>query len=226
MRDQSVTGLALQASPGLRVTGTITITGETVMNPSRLIIVARSLDGWDLDGVPVGWADRDGNFASPALPAGRYLISASSRELFVESMVVRGADVTDLGVELANADMSGAAITLTTLRGEITGRVTDDTGKPRADANILCVRQDSNWLAAPASAGLGFGAYRIRPGPSGDYSVSLGAGSYAVMAVVGDIPLDFGDKDFLRSLLPKAVFISLPRGRKVIQNLEVQVYRK
>lgn len=225
VRDEPLTKLALQTSPGLRVTGKLSVTGELVLDRSRLVVEARSLDGWNLSDLPVGWSDTDGNFASPAMPAGRYVVSVSSRELRVESMILRQQDVTDLGIELTTTDVSGAAMTLTTLLGEITGRVTDNAGKARADANILCVRQDSNWLDASGPA-VGLGAFRVRTDALGQYTLSLGAGSYAVMALVGDMPLDFHDKDFLRSMLPKAVTLSVPRGRRVIQNLEVQTIRK
>lgn len=209
-----VTGLVVHALDGARVTGRIAVSEELRnLDISQGWIAVRSLDGWEIDRLPVARVTRDGAFQSAALPPGRYVIEPRSAGnlWFSESAILNGRDTLATGVNIGRENIGGLAVTLTSVQAQLSGAVTDNAGKAVAGAHVVYLRKDGAWMAG--SAGL--------PGPevgfqrtsrSGLYELRLNAGTYLVAAVVGEFPQNWGDVAFLRSMAPGATEVKVSRG--------------
>jgi hypothetical protein len=226
VRDTSITDLIIQARTGARVLGKIELSPElATLNLSQVAITARPLDGWDLEGFPVGRVADDGTFASAALPAGKYMVLPNSPGAwFAESAVFQGMDVLGTGIEIGNSDAAGLMVTISSRKAQVTGKVTDSAGRVRPDAHVVFFRKGSRWLTSGLNMSPDIG--NIRTNRFGEYVVQLSAGEYFVTAITGDIPDAWRDLGFLQSLTPKATAIAVARGATRIENLQVQVLRK
>lgn len=226
--DKPLTELAIQARPGSRVLGKITLSPELAgLDLSGVSITARALDGWSLEGVPNGRVERDGTFSSAALPPGKFLVLPDARDnyWFADSAVLVNKEVIATGFDVGTTEMSGLVVTLTRLGTRVAGTVVDTSGTVRPDAHVLYFRKDGNWLAGdPGLPGGEVG--NVRTDRFGAYELTLHAGEYFIVAVAGDIPEAWQDPVFLQSVIPFAAKVSLARGAAITQGLTVRVLRK
>jgi hypothetical protein len=157
----------------------------------------------------------DGTFTISGVPAGTYVIRASSS---MESALLNGQDLLDFPLVIeGDRDVSGIVITIGDRRGELSGRLTDATGAGAPDYTIVAAAADRRyWLP---------GSRRIvtaRPDLDGRYTLNgLPAGDYLVAAVT---ELETGqqfDPEFLDGLTKAAVRVTIARGGRQTQDLRI-----
>lgn len=166
---------------------------------------------------PQATVGSDGRFTLTGVSPGRYILRASGGLL--KSSMVAGQDTLDFPLDFTgDRDVTDAVLTMTDQFSELTGTLSDSSGKPAPDYMILVVSSDSRyWIP---------GARRVvmsRPGPDGRFVVrSLPAGAYMVAAV---LDLESGaqyDPEFLRTVARASVPVTITEGGKVAQDLRVK----
>ena len=137
----------------------------------------------------------------------------------MKSAVISGQDTLDFPLEFtAENDVTGAVLTVTDAPTELSGTLTDMTGKPVTDYQVIAVSMDNRYWT-PASRRV----VLARTGLDGRYSVrALPAGTYSVCVVTDIEPGAQYDPEFLKSILPASVPVTISDGGKVVQDLRVR----
>ena len=160
----------------------------------------------------------DGQFTFTGVGPGTYILRVTSSGT-MKSAVISGQDTLDFPLEFtAENDVTGAVLTVTDAPTELSGTLTDMTGKPVTDYQVLAVATDNRYWT-PASRRV----VLARTGLDGRYSVrALPAGTYSVCVVTDIEPGAQYDPEFLKSILPASVPVTISDGGKVVQDLRVR----
>jgi hypothetical protein len=163
--------------------------------------------GIDSGGAPLP-VKEDFSFDLKTTP-GQMAIRAVASGWQVKAIRVNGREVTDEGLDVGVQGASGVEIEMTNQLQEVSGLVTDGTGKPVTDYVVLLFAQDrSRWSAA-------YNRYTAaaRPGGDGRFKVStLPPGSYYAIAIDRTDAVEGQDPELLDRLVPQASTISLAPG--------------
>jgi protocatechuate 3,4-dioxygenase beta subunit len=185
----TASGLAGQRAPArdpasaVSVVGTASITGRVVTDeaPERPIRRATlRLGGADMRTSQTAITNDAGEFTFAALPAGRYLITATRPGFIPMSFGAKRAEGPGSAISLVDGQhVSGVRLAL--LRGAvITGTVRDERGNPSGSQDIIVMRYrfDATGRRTLMRTGLGAqqtddrGVYRIWGLPPGEYLVA------------------------------------------------------
>jgi hypothetical protein len=231
-----VSGVTLTLQPPLQLAGRVVAKGTSA---------APSLAGQRLQMRPLGLANSSGALAplvSPTTPTGeftvtnlvpgRYVIgntpffgaSTASVTWGLESVVVDGADVTDLPVTIAaDAMPKDVAITFGDQWQQLSGRLSDADGKAMTDYTVMVFPvNEAYWL---------HGSRRIvttQPGTDGRFALGgpgpslLPAGEYYLAAVTDVSKDEQYDPAFLHSILASSLKVTLAPGEKRTQDLAIR----
>ena len=143
----------------------------------NLRVMARPID---LEVQPIGGrfqpVAEDGSFEVAAI-AGNVLVRAVGMPpgWTLKSVEYNGLDITDAPMEFKGTEeASGVLVTLTSLRTEVTGSVSDDRGQPVKDYTAVVFSEDSvRWGAESRFIKVGRpdqdGRFKIDDLPPGDY---------------------------------------------------------
>jgi len=157
----------------------------------------------------------DGRFTLEGVPPGTYTLRVNGQ---MKSAIVDSQDTLDFPLVFAGErDVTGAVLTVSDTASEINGVISQATGEPALDYQIVTAATDSRfWMP---------GSRRIvvtRPMPNGQYTVrGLPEGQY-VIAAVSD--LEQGgqfDPEFLRAIQTAGIRVTLTEGGKAVQNIRV-----
>jgi hypothetical protein len=231
-----VSGVQLTLQPPLSMAGRVVAKGASAA-PSlagqrmqvRALNVSSTGGGLSPQVAPTS---ATGEFTVTNLVPGRYVIgstpffgaSAASVTWGLESVVVDGADVTDLPVTIASdAVPKDVVVTLGDQWQQLAGRLADAEGKAMTDYTVMVFPvNEAYWL---------HGSRRIitaQPGNDGRFTLGgpgpavLPAGEY-YLAAVTDVSRDEQyDPAFLQSIVPAAIRVTLAPGEKRTQNLAVR----
>lgn len=231
-----VTGVQLTLAPPLQMAGRVVAKGASAA-PSlagqrmqvRALNVSSTGGGLSPQVAPTS---ATGEFTVTNLVPGRYVIgstpffgaSAASVTWGLESVVVDGADVTDLPVTIAaGAVPKDVVVTLGDQWQQLSGRLGDAEGKAMTDYTVMVFPVDeAYWL---------HGTRRIitaQPGSDGGFTLGgpgpavLPAGEY-YLAALTDVSRDEQyDPAFLQSIIPAAIRVTLAPGEKRTQDLAVR----
>lgn len=231
-----VSGVQLTLQPPLSMSGRVVAKGATAA-PSlagqrmqvRALNVSSTGGGLSPQVAPTS---ATGEFTVTNLVPGRYVIgstpffgaSAASVTWGLESVVVDGADVTDLAVTIASdAVPKDVVVTFGDQWQQLSGRLGDAEGKAMTDYTVMVFPvNEAYWL---------HGTRRIitaQPGTDGRFTLGgpgpavLPAGEY-YLAAVTDVSRDEQyDPAFLQSIIPAAIRVTLAPGEKRTQNLAVR----
>lgn len=231
-----VTGVQLTLAPPLQVAGRIIAKGASQppsMTGQRLQVRSTSFSAAAGPLAPqVSPASATGEFTVSNLAPGRYVIgstpffgaSAASVTWGLESVVVDGADLTDLAATItADAVPKDVVITFGDQWQQLSGRLSDAEGKALTDYTVMVFPvNDAYWL---------HGTRRIitaQPGSDGRFTLGgpgpavLPAGDY-YLAALTDVSRDEQyDPAFLQSIIPAALRVTLAPGEKKAQDLAVR----
>jgi hypothetical protein len=132
--------------------------------------------------------------------------------------MVGGQETLDFPLDVTGErDITDAVLTVTDRTQELTGVLTDASGRPAVDYLILAVAADNRFWTP--------GSRRIvttRPDTSGRYSFrSLPPGEYLLATVTDLEPGGEYDPEFLKTLAGASVRVSLIEGGKTTQDIRV-----
>jgi hypothetical protein len=143
---------------------------------------------------------------------------AENQDWTLKAVLRNGIDVTDTPIDFVPGhDVDGFEIVFTRKRTEISGQITADRNVPETDATVIVFSEDpSRWgfatryvrTARPSQDG----RYNLRGMPPHDY----------LIVAVKDIEVgQWQDPEFLDSVRPHAVRLSLNEGETKVQDLKV-----
>lgn len=216
---QPVVGATLTLQPGRTVAGHVMFEMATPpdLTQPRFTATLNVPPGAQSTGAalsaPIG---PDGRFAITGVVPGKYILRAGGGVL--KSSIINGQDTLDVPLDFTGErDITDAMVTVTDKVTELSGTLTDATGKPAFDYSILAVSTDPRFWA-PGSRRIAIatlnleGTYTFRSLPPGDYMV----------AAISDLdPGGQYDHELLRSLAGASLRVTLTEGAKLSQNLRV-----
>lgn len=231
-----VTGVQLTLAPPLQMAGRVVAKGASPAPPiagQRMQVRALNVSATGGGLSPqVSPTSATGEFTVTNLVPGRYVIgstpffgaSAASVSWGLESVVVDGADLTDLAVTVAaDAVPKDVVITFGDQWQQLSGRLSDAEGKALTDYTVMVFPvNEAYWL---------HGTRRIitaQPGSDGRFTLGgpgpavLPAGEY-YLAALTDVSRDEQyDPAFLQSIIAAAIRVTLAPGEKRTQDLAVR----
>ena len=164
--------------------------------------------------LPTAAVGPDGRFTITGVSPGRYVLRGAGN---LKSAIVLGRDSLDFPFEVTgDRDITDAVLTVTDKFTDLSGTITDSTGKPAYDATVIAAAADPQYWTP--------GSRRIltsRPGPLGRYAFrNLPPGTY-YLAVVTDLdPGGQFDPELLKTLTA-GVRVTLTEGGKLLQDLRM-----
>jgi len=179
VRDRDVTGIQLNISPTVRVSGVVTIDGHSPGKTNVKVSVQaddamiRSPLYQGLAARAVAADEQDGSFMIPAVGMGHFQLQVAGRlpgELYVSDIRQGGRSVYDSGFDVTSEPLGTFQVAVKSGAGAAQGVVEDASGKPVADATVVLVpdsqhRQNrSMYRTAVSDASGHFTIQGIAPG--------------------------------------------------------------
>jgi len=225
--DRDVGGLVVTLRPGLRLSGHIVFDGDADKpTPEQLQQTTITLSPVATSPSVVSVAKRvesDGTFATNGYPPGRYLVSASPPSAVAgkwkfKSATQNGRIVSDDGLDLQSADVTGLVITFSDRLGELNGAVRSERGEPDQTGSVVVLPADSTaWKEGVINS------RRIRSArltTTGSFTFAdLPPGAYFVAALAGDLPENWQLAATLDAISRLATRVDVAGGAKVSQSL-------
>jgi hypothetical protein len=165
---------------------------------------------------PFGRQNPDGTSTLGAVLPGRYgLALAASPNLRLEKVMLRGEDLTDLPIEVGEADIPEVIVTMTSGAGaKISGTVPANSG----DNCVLLFPADRKLWVEPAAARRWYATLPVSRAGTFASDASLPAGEYLVVLVPDEQASDWQIRSELEKLAPRATRVSVAAGEiKVIE---------
>jgi Carboxypeptidase regulatory-like domain len=206
---------------GVSVSGRLIFNGSSLKPPADLSKIRVSLTAERSKtptlGVPAALTDDSGAFAFVGVTPGRYRLMAYAGGWEMLSAVVGGHDALDEAVEITKENVSGAEITFTDQKTEISGSLLDATGHPAPEYSIIAFPVDRTYWR-PLSRRI----QSVRPASDGHFLIrNLPPGEYQVAAVTDVQQGEWFDPSFLAELVGAAKRITLAAGEKRVQDLKI-----
>jgi hypothetical protein len=225
LSDQNITGIVLQFERGVTVTGRIVppagaaagavanvrlgatpVDSYASLVPTRVVATTRPNGTFVFDGVGPGkW-----RVTAASLPAGWSLRSA----------VLGERDTLDVPFEVRlGQPIAGLTVTTTDRPTELTGMVSDASGRPTSEYSMLAFSTDrALWTTAPRRVS---GAARLSS--DGRYRISgLPPGEYYLAAMTDFDPTQLDDPSFLESLISRAVKVVIGEGERKVSDYQIR----
>jgi hypothetical protein len=222
-----VSGLALSLQPGLTVAGRVAFDASTLQPPSldgvRVLLSPVLTTGQVSVGQLNVLTDAQGAFMLRGLMPGRYTVralpAATTKGWLLRSVVSRGRDIADVGLEVAaGTDASDLVATFTDRIGELTGVFQDASGRPAPEYTVVLFSTDRTLWRAPVRR-----VVWARPASDGRFTLrNLLAGDYFLAAAGGVEPGAVNDPEFLEQLAPGAIKVTLAEGEKQTQDIRIR----
>ncbi len=143
----------IRTQPPTVVSGKVMLDGETITAE----VAARLTLGASENAGPSGVSsvmnasfatpNADGSFAMLAIPGGRLLRARGLPSgAALKRVLVRGADVTDEGFDVASTPITDVVVELTSKPAVVSGRIADDHGAPMGGAGVIVYSTEpSRW---------------------------------------------------------------------------------
>jgi 5-hydroxyisourate hydrolase-like protein (transthyretin family) len=219
---QSTINVSLTLQPGRSISGMVMF--DTVSQPNlaqKQITVnvnpAPSAQMMPMfSGPPQAPVGADGRFTLAGVIPGKYVLRASA--FFTKSAMVGGEDLLDFPLDFTGEhDVSDVVITVTDRPTELSGVLTDASGKPATDYTVLLASRDSRYWTP--------GSRRIvtsRAGPDGRYTFrSMPPGDYLLAALTDLEPGSQYDPEVLKSLVGASMNVKVNEGAKQTQDIRL-----
>lgn len=225
----------LELAPGMTVSGRFVFEGETpppTVSSGRIAVgLVAPPNSAPALGVGEARINGDGSFAWNDVAPGSFLVRATASATsssgglpavptwMVKSAMAGGRDHLDSPLEIApGANIDDLVVTFTDKVTQITGRVTDQTGRPAPTYSVIVFstdpktwQQNSRWLKAPT-----------RPASDGRFLVAgLPPGEYYLAVITDAQPNDWYSPGYLQQVLPGAIRITLAEGEKKVQDVQL-----
>ncbi len=226
---EDIESLGVTANAGLRINGRFEFDGD----PSRprgslqtvqIVIEPADNAAGNLARAVVARANASGEFTSPPLPGGRYYvrIADSPSGWMFKGATVEGRDVTDTPLTVTS-DTSNVTVQFTDRWSGLGGRVQADRG-PAGDVAVIVFPTDIEAWGSSGQSPRRLRLSRVKAG-TGDYSFTLPAGDYYVIAIPDERAADWQDANFLEDASRDAIRVRIADGERKVQDVRVRVTR-
>ena len=222
-RDQTIT---LELQPGMTLSGRVVFEGA-IPAPAPATVSALQLrlratgSGPALTGASVS-PDAEGRVAFTGVTPGSYSFLYSSPANFdmwsLKSAVAKGADMMERPLTIkANQDVNDLILTFTDHPSELSGTLTDSTGRAATDYFIIVFSANrSDW------APFWHRVRQVRPAADGKYKVgNLPSGDYLIAALTDVETGEWYNPAFLAELVRAAAKVTIGDGQKTVMDLKL-----
>ena len=154
---------------------------------------------------------------------GRYLIRIESGapDVVLESVELRGRNVTDVPFEVGTDDVSSLVVHVTNRPSIVSGYVQRPDGKPAVNAAVALFPVDTSaWSAPVLQNSRQFRTLRVIGG--GYYFENVPRGDYYLVAVDDALLRHWHDRSLLQKLTSQAVRITVAPGAELRRDLTVE----
>ena len=212
----AITEISPRLQPGVRVAGRIEFVGTTpapdpAVFPTRAVSV-NSLERRFSDVFIAPRIESDRTFRTVGMPPGRYQVgmTQSFPGWTLQSIRSGATEILGRGIDLSS-DVSDVVITFTDKPTRLIGSITDGQNALARDARLVIFPVDDSFWTVTGSR-LASRVRVVAPTPPPSFAVTLWPGTYFVAAVTGDLPESWETPEFLRSLVPSAVRVTVEPG--------------
>jgi hypothetical protein len=220
----NLAGISITMQPGMTVSGRVAVEAVGVEAPDLARTRVSLVPAGSGTVVVMGsgaTVDASGRFTLAGVVPGKYRLSAnlSSPEAnwAPKSAIAKGRDLLDVPIDIApNEELSDVAVVFTNLTQEVSGKLSDGSGRPATDYTIVIFPADKNaWSASRRIR-------TARPGTDGRFVLAnLPAGEYRLAAAVDVAPGDTSDPAFLAEIAAASIPVSLKDGEKKVQDIRL-----
>jgi protocatechuate 3,4-dioxygenase beta subunit len=225
----NITDVSLSLQKGMSISGSVVFDGGNTasldLTKMRVTLAAApdatSPSFGDGMAMPDAAVDSSGRFMIRGVIPGKYRVVPGRgfpAGFTIESSVFAGRDILDIPLEVrAGEDQGGGIMTFGTAQTELAGTLRDNAGKPVPDYTLVVFAADQRmWL--PASRRI----QAVRPATDGRFAFKgLPPGEYRLAALVDVEQGQWFDPAFLREIAGAGVPVSLGKGEKKTQDLNV-----
>jgi hypothetical protein len=226
---EPMTDVALTLQQGMAASGRVAFEGSSQVRPSQAVVTVTPVD--DRSGTAhasQAHAAADGTFAFKELAPGHYRFraaytgapgaSGASGSWLVKSVLWRGQDLLDATLDVApGQDVSGLTVVFSDRQTDLRGTFFDSAEHPVAGYDVIVFAADRRFWT-PESRRI----ERVTLGRDGRFDFdSLPAGDYLLAAVTHADADDLSDPDWLDSVAPLALHVTLADGEHKIQDIRL-----
>ena len=223
---QDLSNVSLTLQPGMSVSGRVVLeaTQEAPALSGVRISLVPELTGTEVAAGQLSTqTDATGAFTLPGLTPGRYALRAlmptGTTGWQLRSVALDGKAIVDEAIELRGGnDLSGLSLTMTNRLGEITGMLQDPTGRPAPDYYVILFPANSaQWRSGLRRI------FQTRPATDGRFTLrNLLPGDYRLAALTDVEPGEWLDPEFLKTLVPASIALSIAEGEKKVQDFRIK----
>jgi protocatechuate 3,4-dioxygenase beta subunit len=182
--------------------GHITFDGDMALLPKTTDEVSVSTRPVNFESAPMSGGPAptkirdDWTFEISAMSGLRVVIVGSRQGWTMKRATLNGRDVTDVPLDLREADVNGLEVVLTTRTSTVTGTIVDASEKPLRDHSVVIFADDeTKWTVWSRFVTFS------RSGQQGTFTVKgLPAGSYIAVGVQATANGEWQDPDYLKKL--------------------------
>lgn len=227
--DVPLTNVAIALRPGRTISGRVKFDGAaTPPNPqtAQTTLSVAFEPAWPLAfGARMATrAAATGEFTTQGLPPGRYFFNlpnnfvASLRGWYFESATHGGRDLSIEPLVLDAEDVTDVIVTFSDRRSQLSGTITDPSGKPDPGAAVLIFPADYRaWI----QHGMSPPAMRMEPASqTGAYLMSVRPGEYLVAAVGEDVLASRPQEAAIEAIAATATRVTIARGDARVLDLK------
>jgi len=203
-----------------------TVTGRVILNgvnpPADFAGIKMGLAGPTMAGVglnsPARQVANDGGFVlENVIPAKYRIVNSPIRGWTIASVLVNGQEVADRPADISS-DLTDVVVTFTDKTTDFSGILKTASGQPAPDHQVIVFPADrSYWV---------YGTRRIaslRPSTDGRFvTTTLPAGEYFVAVVTDVANEEWFNPDFLATLEPVGVRVTVKFGEKTVRDLTIR----
>jgi protocatechuate 3,4-dioxygenase beta subunit len=213
--------VAVVVSPGATMTGAVLFQGGQAAppDPTQVRVVAQATEP-SFGGTVNARVDKDGRFTLTGIPPGSMWIRAQApRGWSLKSVIVDGRETIDTPLDVRpDQKLTGASFVFTDRQSELSGTLTDGSGRPLTDYTVLAFPTDSTLWRPQARQ-----IMTARPDQNGRFQIrGLPAGDY-YLAVIDPVQQgEWFDPAFLEQQTADASRLSLAEGAARTQDLRLK----
>lgn len=226
--DRHVRGLTLTMAAGPRIRGRAVFDGAapppTAEQLERMQVTFLAASGRQDNVIFPGRVSADGQFVTPSLWPGRYVVRASAPPGWhFKHATYQGRDVSDTAVDV-NVDLGNVVLTFTDRTSRLTGKV-------QADSDVDVTRAMVMVFPAEPAAWVDYGRVSRRVTSTtatmaGTFSMPTPPdGDYYIIAIDSDQAYDWQHPDVLKSLAPQATRLKITSDAPPPQSLRLRSIR-